>query len=220
MDTLLRRRMMMTMLGGSPTPPEPPTPVLPYDAEIEYLESSSGTGQYINTLIMPTSATGLKMHVYCKDTADTYIVGLRNGTNTNTRWCVGHSSAGFYWGYGSYQTTNRLVSQDATVELNWLGSGTFVASNSSDTKTQSLPSLSFTPNKNICLFICNGAYNQSYGKWNGRIYYCQISQGSDIVMDLIPVRVGTVGYMYDNVSGKLFGNGGSGSFILGDDITV
>lgn len=220
MDTLLRRRIMMTMLGGSPTPPEPPTPVLPYDAEIEYLESTSGTGQYINTHIMPTSSTGIKMQVSCKDTTDTYIAGLRNATSTNTRWCVGHSSGGFYWGYGSYQTTDRLVAQDATVELNYLGSGMFTASNGTDTKTATLPTLSFTPNKNICLFICNGAYTSSYGRWNGKIYYCKVSQGSDVVMDLIPVRVGQVGYMYDKVTGELFGNSGSGTFILGNDITT
>jgi len=37
-------------------------------------------------------------------------------------------------------------------------------------------------------------------------------------MDLIPVRVGQVGYMYDKISNKLFGNSGTGSFILGPDL--
>ena len=35
--------------------------------------------------------------------------------------------------------------------------------------------------------------------------------------DLIPVRVGTTGYMYDTVSGELFENAGTGEFILGPD---
>ena len=35
--------------------------------------------------------------------------------------------------------------------------------------------------------------------------------------NLIPVRIGQVGYMYDTVSGDLLGNCGSGSFILGND---
>ena len=38
-------------------------------------------------------------------------------------------------------------------------------------------------------------------------------------MDLIPVRVGQVGYMYDKVSRQLFGNSGTGNFILGNDKT-
>jgi hypothetical protein len=39
----------------------------------------------------------------------------------------------------------------------------------------------------------------------------------NILFDFIPVRKGTVGYMYDRVSGKLFGNAGSGDFVLGPD---
>jgi hypothetical protein len=39
------------------------------------------------------------------------------------------------------------------------------------------------------------------------------------VFDAIPVRVGNVGYMYDKISGQLFGNAGTGDFILGNDIT-
>ena len=35
---------------------------------------------------------------------------------------------------------------------------------------------------------------------------------------MYPVRRGNVGYMYDRVSGKLFGNRGPGSFVLGPDI--
>ena len=37
-------------------------------------------------------------------------------------------------------------------------------------------------------------------------------------MDLVPVRIGSTGYMYDKVSGNLFGNSGTGSFILGPDV--
>jgi hypothetical protein len=38
-----------------------------------------------------------------------------------------------------------------------------------------------------------------------------------MLRDFIPVRKGTTGYMYDKVSGQLFGNSGSGNFILGPD---
>jgi hypothetical protein len=34
---------------------------------------------------------------------------------------------------------------------------------------------------------------------------------------MIPVRIGTTGYMYDRVSGQLFGNAGTDDFILGND---
>lgn len=59
----------------------------------------------------------------------------------------------------------------------------------------------------------NGVGNYSKAK----IYYCKIWNGGALVRDFIPVRVGQVGYMYDKVSGELFGNSGSGSFTLGND---
>jgi hypothetical protein len=47
-----------------------------------------------------------------------------------------------------------------------------------------------------------------------------ITVGGSLVRDYIPVRVGTTGYMYDRVSGNLFGNSGTGSFVLGNDVTI
>jgi hypothetical protein len=51
-----------------------------------------------------------------------------------------------------------------------------------------------------------------------RIYSWKIYSSNTLIMDLIPVRIGQIGYMYDKVSGKLFGNSGTGQFILGNDI--
>ena len=39
-----------------------------------------------------------------------------------------------------------------------------------------------------------------------------------LIFNAIPVRVGTTGYLYDRVSGKLFGNAGTGDFVLGPDV--
>jgi len=46
-----------------------------------------------------------------------------------------------------------------------------------------------------------------------RIYYAQIGE-----LDLLPVRIGNEGFMLDTVSGELFANQGTGSFILGPDV--
>lgn len=54
--------------------------------------------------------------------------------------------------------------------------------------------------------------------FQGRFYYFQIYEGEQLVMDLRPVRKGTTGYMYDKVSGRLFGNQGTGEFVLGPDV--
>lgn len=57
-----------------------------------------------------------------------------------------------------------------------------------------------------------------FSKSRQRLYNVELLRNGVKLRDLIPVRVGEVGYMYDQVSGELFGNAGSGSFILGPDI--
>ena len=45
--------------------------------------------------------------------------------------------------------------------------------------------------------------------------------GSTLVRDYIPVRKNGVGYLYDKVSGQLYGNAaGSGSFTYGNDVNT
>jgi hypothetical protein len=56
--------------------------------------------------------------------------------------------------------------------------------------------------------------------FKGRCYYFKLRDGNTLLLDCIPVRVGNVGYMYDKVSGKLFGNAGTGSFVLGSDKNI
>lgn len=186
---------------------------LPYDAEVEYLQSSET--QYIDTGIIPTSITGIQVVAMKYNiNADTYICGLRDTTG-NTRWCIGNQA---YWGYGTYGGQRNVPADiKTTFQLNFLDSGEFSVDGYGSTST--LPTLSFTPTNNIRLFGSAGV-SASYSKWRGKIYGVKISQGTNIVMELVPVRVGTTGYMYDKVSGQLFGNDGTGDFILGNDINT
>ena len=78
----------------------------------------------------------------------------------------------------------------------------------------SLPTLSFSPNLNIRLYC--GAHNTN--ALACRFYSCTITQGNEVVMDLIPVRKSSIGYMYDRISGELLGNNGTGSFALGPNV--
>ena len=49
-----------------------------------------------------------------------------------------------------------------------------------------------------------------------KIYYCKIFDNNDnLVFDGVPVRKNGIGYMYDKVTKRLFGNNGTGNFILG-----
>lgn len=55
---------------------------------------------------------------------------------------------------------------------------------------------------------------------SAKVYHCKIWNGNNLVFDAVPVRVGQVGYMYDKVSDELLPNIGTGSFTLGNDLTV
>lgn len=193
---------------------------LPYDAEIEYLEST-GT-QWIDTLFYPrisepdirvenkfnksvlqgnqcvlgariTSAMekGFKLPNYYDDIFE--YQGLSIGTLTG-RFSIGID----YEFYASIKQGRQefYVDDVLNTQTSWSGS--------------------CDAGGNLYLF----ALNQNGARWffKGKIYYCKIWQDDVIERDFIPVRVGQVGYMYDKVSGQLFGNSGTENFILGPDI--
>lgn len=54
----------------------------------------------------------------------------------------------------------------------------------------------------------------------GRVYAFSIRKEGEAVLDLVPVRVGDEGFMYDRVSGRLFGNSGTGRFVVGPDVIL
>lgn len=185
----------------------------PYDAKIEYLESDGS--QFIDTGIIPTSNTGIGIVITNGTNKDNYFCGLRNDIG-NTRWCIG-TSLRLYAAYGNVIDTAAVGRPTGLIScyLNYLNSKKFT----SDFLPQeyALPQLGFTPLYNIRLFGSAGVA-AGYTRWKGRIHRVKISNDDLIIMDLIPVRVGNVGYMYDKVTRTLLGNNGSGEFILGGDI--
>jgi len=194
-NELMRRR---ALLGAGDS--------LPYDAEVEYLESDGS--QFINSELVGGNDVGLYVIISRLNTQDRQIIGSRDSSG-NTRFFIGNTYVGWgtYHGIGS-STTGILYEWG----LNYLNSRVFAENGGG---AWSLSDLGFTPTFPIFIFALNYAGNAQC--WAGRIYAAKISRGTTIVMDLIPVRVGTTGYMYDKVSGQLFGNAGSGDFILGND---
>ena len=200
-----------------------------YTAQVEYLQST-GT-QYINTGITPDSDTGIYLYVSSTNNTDSYIAGLRDTTG-NTRWCVAHKSDGYYYGRGNYYGNDNInTTRNTHIYYNYKNNkrfstcGVTYTINLATSTTYNLiisdklSLFSFTPQNEIRLFGSSGV-DASYSKWSGKIYEVQITQGTEIIMDLIPVRVEQVGYMYDKISHKLFGNDGANSFTLGSDVTA
>lgn len=150
-------------------------------------------------------------------TTDTYYMGLRE-TSGNTRFAVNmYSTVAIGWGSYYPLSGSFTYSQKTKVEINMYNSRV----GGVGTNIKSIPTLPFTPTLTIYIGGANVGYSSSVGKPPQHYFYgAQITQGSELIMDFIPVRVGQIGYMYDKISHKLFGNSGTGDFILGPDIYI
>lgn len=174
---------------------------------------------------------------------DMYLVGVRNNTS-DTRWCIGKNGTesantneydmSFYYGQGGFTYIRGFSNETAMygykykIRYNYLndkkaivyaltentilcGSNT-VESISVDIDNSS--SLSFTPSYPIRIFGSSGV-DSNYTKAAAKFYSVKITQGNNLVLDLIPVKKQGVGYMYDTLSGTYYGNNGISSFTCG-----
>lgn len=213
--------------GGSP---------LPYDAEIEYLQGDGVA--YIDTGIW--FGEGANSHhyklsvefLYKGGDLNGYITGYtgRSGTgtqapvmfiranNSSGMTVLVMSSAVAYGGrYYINPSTEEYNKVDITANnknysssLNGVEMFNFVYTTSATY---------YGINQKVFLFTrcINGGSTDAVGTPKICGFYFK-NYNSNEEVDLIPVRVGSVGYMYDKISGQLFGNAASsGAFILGAD---
>lgn len=184
-----------------------------YDAEVEYIEGDSS--QYIELNFVPDNLTGIAMKYLPQTTANLYYIGLRE-TSGNTRFGLGHTETRFYAGWGNVYYGTRNITVDrvnpTTLYLNFYNDRLF----RSAAQSQSMPSLPFTPTSKMNVMRRGGYGTPSAVA--GRVYWLQITQDSQLVFDFIPVRKGSVGFLYDRVSGLLFSSDTSTNFTPGPDV--
>ena len=185
---------------------------LPYDAEVDYIEST-GT-QYIDTGVILNGDSFAELTLSISTAQNNGIFGARSAYKVNDfSWMILSSNKNRR-NYGTEENTsggaiylNYMYNYRAEANVykgNWNVAYTFTK------QTFQTPG-----NAYICAVNNNGSMvNPS----KMRVYRCAI-KGMNKSVDLIPVRVGTVGYMYDKISGTLLGNAGTGSFVLGPDVT-
>ena len=178
---------------------------LPYDYEVEYLESS-GT-QYIDTMVSPTLDTEIQC-VVIPIVKDTNVINtdFKNTFGIHiTNWAVGSWACYFgNRGYIPYQGVKMFkYSIPQSIILNY--------------QKVSIDGVEYPIN---ATFMPGTTMYMFKSVWpaeidNTRICSLKIKQNNIIVRDFIPVVKDNIGYMYDKVSGQLFGNQGTGSFIVG-----
>ena len=200
MGTLLNRRRY---IGGGGAP-------LPYDAEIEYLE---GTGtQWLDTGVSISNgifaeyygAFGSASPIVSTDTTNVgqlFRVQI-NGYNISP-W---KGSIGKYIRISPAQNVFYNIGHDTrnlSHKLYWNGE-IILDEDTSSTLTNPY---------SICVFHNYGSVTK------GKIRTLKLTDNNgDMVLDWKAVRVGQVGYMYDNITGTFHGNDGEDSFILGNDL--
>ena len=189
----------------------------PFDAEVEYLESSTSEGStYIDTLIIPTNKDDIYIGITPTEEAATYRV-----------WFTAQPKTG-----GAYYAVRKGINKDyvtlnynsadlnfTTIKVNLTGKNNISLLSTGEAylndKKYDLPSQNSTDNSSsIKLFNRPGLDRQIYGK----MYYFRVQREGVSIIDLVPVRKDGEGFFYDKVSGKLFGNEGKGRFITGPDV--
>ena len=174
--------------------------------EIEYLESS-GT-QRIDTNIVGGKNTAIEIKFYVTSIGSSYegIFGSRVASNnTNSISLFTQNTSNVNHRFGSQVLATQIkINTLYTIYLD----KTKITINGTTTNWNQ--TADFTTPGTLTLFGVD-----SFTKSKCKIYYTKIWENEELVLDLIPVRVGDIGYMYDRVTGELYGNSGTGNFVLG-----
>lgn len=200
--------------------PERASGVYPVWTRIEYLEST-GT-QYINTGVKADQYS-FKLNIQFMNhtsSGEKDVWGNINSSQGDKYGFVsGVSGQNFFqWGGSNWSKTGATANQwhVVTYEYPDANNRNMIADGTSYTVAISNNNIILS-NSNIYLFS-DGPRGRM--KFNGKIKYAKIYINNTLVRDFIPVRIGTTGYMFDKVTGKMFGNSGTGNFVLGPDINI
>lgn len=211
--TLLERRRFMTQQRDD----------CPYQ-RVEYLEvgSSSDGRPSINTEYYPK---GIDYDIYFKFEAlepfsEQRTVFISQDNDKTTYQCF----RGLIMGGNTIQLANANAPNNPSIltiaigkvyEMALMGESRELLVNGSQVTSLPIAKSSEIEKR---LILCNNEAG-SRPMYFCRIFYFRLDKAGKKVFDLVPVRKGDEGLMYDRVSGKLFGNSGTGKFILGPDIS-
>ena len=213
-----------TFLKGNDIKPYYNIKAVPYDAEIEYLESDGN--QHIETNFVPNQDTSVNVIFKLKHignagaTTGSIIYSGGQGYNNKTKEIYTNANKLEINCGNAYKYSNISINTTDIFEIeNNKNIYTIKNLNTQSTDTVSHDYTTFTAPYSIWLYAFHRK-NEVMPEFAGKgaiIYKCSIKDNNTLARDFIPVRKGNVGYMYDKVSGKLFGNSGTGNFILGPD---
>ena len=188
---------------------------LPFDAEIEYLESTRT--QWIDTGVKTLSSSTVEVEAAATvfKSGDVIFGSVGEDDSSLLRALIYDDPTRgpiISLQSGRYGVTDAFIAYD-TAFHNYIITPTKAEV---DGKTFSV-TRSDNSLRNFLLFAF---VSNSFKNSHARISRCKIYNSDVLVLDLIPVRKGNIGYMYDRISGQLIGNSGTGAFVIGPDKTT
>ena len=175
-----------------------------FDAYVEYVVSN-GT-QIIDTLIEPHQdiVVNIKWRNYPNNQTSKWLLASGSSNTDGIRAYVGNPG-NWRFGAGALSVTaNNTTERVATIDKNG------VVINGTSYNYNNSPG-AFSSNVTIKLLgSASGTPSIS-----ARLSYCQIEDNGVLARDYVSVRVATAGYLYDRVSGTLFG---AGDLDVGNDV--
>ena len=206
-----RRRYMGASGGGG----------LPYDAEVEYLSFPGTSGKFILTNVIPTSYN-YKFYVKARsDAGNIFILSM------NVQYGVlniNYYPQAVYPRFFGNNQTNYSVTQDIH-EIEMSADGLWIdGEKKGNVNTPSAPNIA-----NNTAVVCLGgrpttAVNPTAADYifQGQVQAFKIweTNSNTLLVDWKAVRVGTAGYMYDNITGQMLTAYDGTTFNVGSDKTT
>ena len=204
----------------------------PYDAEVEYVESN-GT-QYVDTGIY-ADASSTEFDLDCSfggtfttsnttnvilDGHDSSNVSTRKAYQVNFGGTSGQGNMAFCWfEYPYVQGQSTVYKFDNTFVLERCHLKYTVGTVTRGNVSINVPYSSGVRDKTLLLAASmqDDGTVVPFGAYSMRAYSFRIWNNVTLVRDFQPVRIGQVGYLYDKVSGELFGSATATPLIAGPD---
>ena len=215
MSLLLRRRMLLQSQAKGTLPSA-------YQ-QVEYIESTSDGGEYINTLFFGNQNTRIVAEFQMIDaTKGCFIFGSRYGTSRAITFNIGGAPRKFVFAFDKSGNIQIVETDTQTHKVDLKNGGCLLDGYETPYTTPD----SFTTSSPIALFACNDT-QQSYGYLPAhmRLFSCQIYDNGVLARDYIPCYyesdnvAGFVAGLYDLVN-KEFVTTTKGAFLKGADDNV
>ena len=203
---------------------------LPYDAELEYIEKTSTSESYFDTGFIPLWNDTIQSKWSINENKTVFFYMARAGANQPSRGFLKINSANAFRADRTNGSASIATNFSANVPAYTLG--TWFEVFDAGTGSMQLVGLNCgyngTPNTGtagtvagtMCLFSGIGGNSWSSSM---RFGYMRIFSGAAnddtavLKLDLIPVRVGNVAYVYDRVSKTLIAKSGADDIVCGPD---